>query len=197
MVSRAALPEFVCDACKTVVPVPSGDEVLFRHLLTVEQQAEDPDGGGFLMRFLLIDRITDLESGLRATGLKNVTLSEDFFTHHFPAHPIMPGALITECLVQLSDWLLRETNDFSCISFPCRIELVKFHQLVRPGDQLRLEVQILGRENGLFQIRGAARSQDQVAASAQLEMRTLPAADFQSPEEARAIYRMLRGTPGQ
>jgi 3-hydroxyacyl-[acyl-carrier-protein] dehydratase len=149
------------------------------------------------MRFLLIDRITDLESGLRATGLKNVTLSEDFFTYHFPTHPIMPGALITECLVQLSDWLLREANDFSCIAFPSRIETVKFHRLVRPADQLRLEVEIVGRENGLFQIRGAARCQDQIVASARLEMRTVPAADFQSPEEARAIYRMIRGTPEQ
>jgi 3-hydroxyacyl-[acyl-carrier-protein] dehydratase len=149
------------------------------------------------MRFLLVDRITDLESGLRATGLKNVTLSEDFFTHHFPAHPIMPGALITECLVQLSDWLLRESSDFNCIAFPFRIETVKFHRLVRPGDQLRLDVQIIGRENGLFQIRGKASCQDQVAASARLEMRTLPAADFQAPEEARTIYCMIRGTPGQ
>ena len=148
------------------------------------------------MRFLLIDRITDLESGSRATGLKNVPLSEDFFTHHFPTQPIMPGALITECLVQLSDWLLRENSDFNCIAFPSRIEMVKFHHLVRPGDQLVLDVQITGRENGLFQIRGEARCQDHVAASARLEMRTQPAADFQSPEDARALYRMIRGTSG-
>jgi 3-hydroxyacyl-[acyl-carrier-protein] dehydratase len=149
------------------------------------------------MRFLLVDRITDLESGLRATGLKNVTLSEDFFTHHFPANPLMPGALITECLVQLSDWLLRESSDFNCIAFPWRIELVKFHRLVRPGDQLRLEVQIIGRENGLFQIRGEASCQDQVAAFARFEMRMLPATDFHFPEEARNIYRMIRGMPEQ
>ena len=113
------------------------------------------------MRFLLIDRITDLESGSRATGLKNVTLSEDF-----------------------------------CIAFPSRIEMVKFHHLVRPGDQLLLDVQITGRENDLFQIRGEARCQDHVAASARLEMRTQPAAAFQSPEDARALYRMIRGTSG-
>jgi len=46
MVESSALPEFVCNACRTVVPVPSGDEVLFRHLLTVEQQANDPSAGG-------------------------------------------------------------------------------------------------------------------------------------------------------
>ena len=109
----------------------------------------------------------------------------------------MPGALITECLVQLSDWLLREHSDFNCIAFPTRIEMVKFHRLVRPGDQLQLDVQITGRENGLFQIRGEARCQDQVAASARLEMRTQPAVDFQSPEDARALYRMIRGNSGQ
>jgi len=149
------------------------------------------------MRFLLVDRITELETGLRATGLKNVTLSEDFFTHHFPAHPIMPGALITECLIQLADWLLRESTDFECIAFPSGIELVKFHRLVRPGDQLQLEVEIVGREDGVFRIRGEARCQDKVAASARLEMRTLPVVDFQSSEESRAAYRMIRGTTGQ
>ena len=133
------------------------------------------------MRFLLVDRITDLERDSRATGLKNVTLSEDFFTQHFPGHPIMPGALITECLVQLADWLLRESGDFNCISFPSRIELVKFHKLVHPGDQLQLDVQITGRENGLFQIRGEARCRNEIVAAARLEMRTQPVADFQAP----------------
>jgi 3-hydroxyacyl-[acyl-carrier-protein] dehydratase len=147
------------------------------------------------MRFLLVDRITELESGVRAAGLKNVTLSEDFFTHHFPSHPIMPGALITECLVHLADWLLREGSDFECIAFPSYIEIVKFHRLVRPGDQLRLEVQITGHEEGLFQIRGEARCENQLAASARLAMRTEPAAEFQSPDEARALFQTIRGIP--
>src|SRR5678816_1482356 len=98
------------------------------------------------MRFLLIDRITQLDRGTRARALKNVTLSEDYFTHHFPDQPIMPGALITECLVQLADWVLREREDFNVVALPSSFESVKFHQLVRPGDQLELEVELVGEE---------------------------------------------------
>ena len=146
------------------------------------------------MRFLMIDRITEMDSGVSATGLKNVTLSEDFFTHHFPAHPIMPGALITECLVQLADWVLRETTNFDCIGVPAGIESVKFHRLVRPGDQLRLKVEVVGQEDGQFQFRAEAHCQEHLVTFARLAMRTLPAAEFQAPDEARAIYRMIRNS---
>ena len=90
------------------------------------------------MRFLLVDRIRELESGKRAVGVKNVTLSEDFFTHHFPYHPIMPGALIMECLVQLADWMLRESTAFESVAMPSTVDSLKFYKLVRPGDQLKL-----------------------------------------------------------
>ena len=89
------------------------------------------------MRFLLVDRITHMEKGKRATGIKNVTLSEDFFTFHFPDHPIMPGALIAECLVQLADWTVRDSEDFASVALPSAFETIKFHHLVRPGDHRR------------------------------------------------------------
>jgi 3-hydroxyacyl-[acyl-carrier-protein] dehydratase len=145
------------------------------------------------MRFLLVDRITELDSGKRAAGVKNVTLSEDFFTHHFPFHPIMPGALITECLVQLADWMLRESVAFESVAVPATFDSLKFYRLVRPGDQLKLEVELVSRENDLCVIRGQARCEGETAAAGRFTMALRPAEEFQSPDEARKFYRMIRG----
>ena len=145
------------------------------------------------MRFLLVDRITELDSGKRAAGVKNVTLSEDFFTHHFPFHPIMPGALITECLVQLADWLLRESAAFESVAVPSAFDSLKFYRLVRPGDQLKLEVEIVSRQGDTCVIRGQARCEDETVASGRFSMTLHPAEELQSPAESRKYYRMIRG----
>lgn len=145
------------------------------------------------MRFLLVDRITELDSGRRAAGVKNVTLSEDFFAHHFPFHPIMPGALITECLVQLADWMLRESEGFTSIGTPASFDSLKFYRLVRPGDQLRLEVELVSRENGHCVLRGQARCEDETVASGKFTMSLRPAEEFQSADESRRLFRMIRG----
>jgi 3-hydroxyacyl-[acyl-carrier-protein] dehydratase len=143
------------------------------------------------MRFLLVDKILSLETGKRAVGVKNVTLSEDFFADHFPGQPIMPGALITECLVQLADWVVREQNDFERISFPATFERVKFHRLVRPGDQLRLEVELSARETGTMAVRGSAACDGHVVASAEFTVRVEPGGAFDTAEDARALFRVL------
>ncbi len=145
------------------------------------------------MRFLLVDRITELESGKRAVGVKNVTLSEDFFTHHFPFYPIMPGALITECLVQLADWLIRENSDFESIAMPTSFDSLKFYRLVRPGDQLKLGVEMVSRESDHCDMRGEARCENERVAAGRFTMTLRPAGEFQPPEEARKFYKMIRG----
>jgi len=144
------------------------------------------------MRFLLVDRITELATGKRAMGVKNVTLSEDFFTHHFINHPIMPGVLMIECLVQLADWLLRESVNFEYVAIPSGFESVKFHRLVRPGDQLQLDVEIIGKENEQFQIRGQVFCQGQIAVAGRFAMSLMPADDFQTAEEGKTVFRMMR-----
>jgi 3-hydroxyacyl-[acyl-carrier-protein] dehydratase len=145
------------------------------------------------MRFLLVDRITALESGKRAAGVKNVTLSEDFFTHHFPFHPIMPGALITECLVQLADWLIREHSDFESIATPDSFDSLKFYRLVRPGDQLKLDVEVVGRDSDRCDVRGEVRCDNEKVAVGRFSMTLRPAEAFQPAEDARRLYRMIRG----
>ena len=145
------------------------------------------------MRFLLVDRILELESGKRAVGLKNVTLSEDFLAYHFPEYPIMPGVLITEALVQLASWIISESTDFEQMGIAVEYERLKFRRLVRPGDQLRMEVEIVNHDPTRAEVKGKAFCDGQLVATAQFALEVHPTARFQDPAEARQLYALIRG----
>ncbi|MGG1677927.1 3-hydroxyacyl-ACP dehydratase FabZ [Neobacillus sp. NRS-1170] len=93
--------------------------------------------------FLLVDRIVELEEGKRAVGIKNVSANEEFFNGHFPNYPVMPGVLIVESLAQVSAvvMLTKEGNQ-GRLGLLAGIDKCRFKKQVRPGDQLRLEVEI-------------------------------------------------------
>jgi 3-hydroxyacyl-[acyl-carrier-protein] dehydratase len=100
--------------------------------------------------FLLVDRISELEEGKRAVGIKNVTANEKFFNGHFPDYPVMPGVLIVEALAQVSAviMLMKEENQGK-IGLFAGIDRCRFKKQVHPGDQLCLEVEIT-RVRGLI-----------------------------------------------
>lgn len=143
------------------------------------------------MRFLLVDRILEMESGKRAVGIKNVTLSEDFLTYHFPEMPIMPGMLIAEALVQLSDWLVRETTDFQAMGIATAFERMRFRHLVRPGDQLRLEVEILSRTETEAAVKGKAFCEGTSVATVDFTLGLQPIDPYLTSDEARRLYRLI------
>jgi 3-hydroxyacyl-[acyl-carrier-protein] dehydratase len=143
------------------------------------------------MRFLLVDSILELESGQRAIGIKNVTMSEDFLADHFPDRPIMPGMLILEALVQLADWLVREASDFEQLGLARAFDRVKFRRLVSPGDQLRLEVEVTGRADGEVQFRGRAYRVEELATSANLTLALEQLDGYVEPDQARRAFRLL------
>ncbi len=120
--------------------------------------------------FLLVDRILELEEGKRVAGLKNVTINEPFFQGHFPGHPIMPGVLIIEALAQVGGMLLMRTVDdpASKVVYFMSLDGVKFRRPVRPGDQLRLEVEVLQLRGKTCRMRGVATVDGQVAAEAEM-----------------------------
>lgn len=111
--------------------------------------------------FLLVDRIVELEEGKRAVGLKNVTINEEFFNGHFPQYPVMPGVLIVEALAQVSAviMLMKEGNE-GRLGLLAGIDECRFKKQVKPGDQLRLEVEItrikgsIGKGKGLATVDG-------------------------------------------
>jgi 3-hydroxyacyl-[acyl-carrier-protein] dehydratase len=94
--------------------------------------------------FLLVDRIIELED-MRVVGIKNVTMNEPHFTGHFPGHPVMPGVLIIEAMAQVAGVLVlsKIPDREKKLVFLATIEEAKFRKPVVPGDQLRLEVNIL------------------------------------------------------
>ncbi|ODV56267.1 3-hydroxyacyl-ACP dehydratase FabZ [Lysinibacillus fusiformis] len=111
--------------------------------------------------FLLVDRIEELEAGKRAVGLKNVTINEEFFNGHFPQYPVMPGVLIVEALAQVSAviMLTKEGNE-GRLGLLAGIDQCRFKKQVKPGDQLRLEVEItrvkgsIGKGKGIATVDG-------------------------------------------
>jgi 3-hydroxyacyl-[acyl-carrier-protein] dehydratase len=93
--------------------------------------------------FLLVDRIVELEPGQRAVGLKNVTMGDPFFQGHFPDYPVMPGVLIVEALAQVGAVALLTTEAFrGKLALFAGIDNVRFKRQVKPGDCLRLAVEL-------------------------------------------------------
>ena len=100
--------------------------------------------------FLLIDAVEEHEPGLRAVARKNVTANEPFFQGHFPDYPVMPGVLIVEALAQAGAVaLLSLDENRGKLAFFAGIDKVRFKRQVRPGDSIRLEVQITKARAGI------------------------------------------------
>ncbi len=93
--------------------------------------------------FLLVDRILEVEPGKSAVGIKNVTVNEPFFAGHFPGYPVMPGVLIVEALAQVGSvaMMIVEENRGK-LGFFAGIDGFRFRGQVKPGDTLRLEVEM-------------------------------------------------------
>ena len=122
--------------------------------------------------FLLIDRVLELELDKRILALKNVTFNEPFFTGHFPHLPVMPGVLVLEAMAQAAGVLSFATmgrhSDENSVFYFAGIDEARFKRPVVPGDQLKLEVDILRKSRMLWKFQGPATVDGQVVAEAQL-----------------------------
>jgi len=114
--------------------------------------------------FLLVDRILTLEPKVRAVGLKNVTVNEQFFQGHFPGNPIMPGVLIIEAMAQVSGILAFHSGAQGKSVYFMSIEKTKFRKPVIPGDQLRFEVSVAQNRNNVWKFSGQAFVDDNIVA---------------------------------
>jgi 3-hydroxyacyl-[acyl-carrier-protein] dehydratase len=106
--------------------------------------------------FLLVDRVREWEAGRRLVAIKNVTLNEPFFQGHFPDRPIMPGVLILEALAQAGGVLSLKSvpPGGKPVVYLTGVDGAKFRKPVVPGDQLRLEVEVLKKRPPFWKMQG-------------------------------------------
>ncbi len=119
--------------------------------------------------FLLVDRILELTEK-RVVGLKNVTINEPFFQGHFPGHPIMPGVLIIEAMAQVGGMLLMGSipNPENKVVYFTSLNNVKWRRPVKPGDQLRFELELLQVRGMMCKMSGVAKVDGQIVAEAEM-----------------------------
>ena len=111
--------------------------------------------------FLLVDRVVDYDVGVSLRAFKNVSINEPFFQGHFPGHPVMPGVLIIEALAQACGLLVQLSRKHDAnthaLYYLVKVDKAKFTQIVGPGDQLMLDVELkrMIRSMGLFHCRAS------------------------------------------
>ena len=120
--------------------------------------------------FLLVDRVLEIEPQKRIVGIKNVTVNEPFFQGHFPGHPIMPGVLIVEAMAQVGGMLLMGTVDDpeSKVVYFMSLDNVKFRKPVKPGDQLRFELEMQQIRGKVCRMAGVAKVDGAVVCEAEM-----------------------------
>lgn len=119
--------------------------------------------------FLLVDKITEMEEGKRAVGIKNVTVNEPFFQGHFPGNPIMPGVLIVESLAQVgAAMLLSLPENKGKLGVFTGINSMKFRRQVVPGDTLTLEAELVTYRHGMGKANVKATVEGQIAAAGEI-----------------------------
>jgi 3-hydroxyacyl-[acyl-carrier-protein] dehydratase len=119
--------------------------------------------------FLLVDRIVEIEAGRRIVGLKHVSMTDDYLQGHFPSYPVMPGVLIVEALAQTGAVLaMRDPANAGKIPFFARIDNCRFRRPVRPGDTLRLELELVSARGPVGKAHARALVEGELACEADL-----------------------------
>lgn len=119
--------------------------------------------------FLLVDKVLEIEEEKRVVGLKNVTVNEPFFQGHFPDYPVMPGVLILEALAQVGAIaVLGMEKNKGKIGFLAGVDKCRFKRQVKPGDQLKLEVEITRMKGPIGKGKGKATVDGEVACEAEI-----------------------------
>ncbi|MDO8410232.1 MAG: 3-hydroxyacyl-ACP dehydratase FabZ [Phenylobacterium sp.] len=120
--------------------------------------------------FLLVDRCEDYKASESIVGIKCVTINEPFFQGHFPDYPVMPGVLIIEALAQTGAVLMSKSLDVDVAGKTIlfiSLDNCRFRNPVRPGDVLRMPVEVVRHRGDLFKFKGRAMVGDKIAAEAE------------------------------
>ena len=121
---------------------------------------------------LLVDRVLDWEAGKSITAIKNVTINEEFFNGHFPYKPVMPGVLMIEALAQTAALLafltVGQKPDDNAVVYFLGIDGARFKRPVEPGDQIKMEVEVIRQARGIWKFKALATVDGQTTVEAEL-----------------------------
>jgi 3-hydroxyacyl-[acyl-carrier-protein] dehydratase len=124
------------------------------------------------VRFVLVDRVTSVDYGRQATGVKVFSPGDDYFRDHFPGYPLVPGVLLLESMAQLGGRLieasLRERSGLEVLPVLAMIRDARFHEPVRPGDRVDLTAEIVSLAESRARIAGVAAVGGRKVASAEV-----------------------------
>ncbi len=130
------------------------------------------------MRFLLVDRIVELEPGSRIKAVKNVSLAEEYLADHFPGFPVLPGVMMLEAMTQASAWLIRHDEDFAhSIVVLKEARNVKYGNFVEPGQTLVVTAKIVKQSDEETTLKAEGAVGDKKHVSAKLVLKRYNLAD--------------------
>ena len=136
------------------------------------------------MRFSLIDRIDELEPGVRILAVKNLSMAEEYLADHFPGFPVMPGVLMLEAMTQTGAWLVRASEDFAHSMVVLKeARAVKYGQFVQPGQTLRVAAEIARQTEQETTLKARGTVDDRPTVGARLVLRRYNLVD-EDPDRA-------------
>ena len=149
------------------------------------------------MRFLLIDRITELEPQKSITAVKNLSLAEEYLADHFPGFPVMPGVLMLETLIQAGGWLIRHAEDFANSTVLLKeARAIRYNSFVTPGNSLIVNMTVKKQAGNIWDFNGTGTVNGDSAVSAKLTLESFNLSDrnsslSESDDLRRQTYRDL------
>ena len=139
------------------------------------------------MRYIMIDRIDRMTVGSHIVATKSVALAEDVFADHFVGSPVMPGALMIESLAQAGTFLLEYPHKLRKKALLIMVERAKFRAVVRPGDQLKIELKVDQNDGDLVRTHGTIEGRKGMVAEATLVFHLTSSEEFYPPAMRDAI----------
>lgn len=149
------------------------------------------------MRFLLIDRITELDPQKSITAVKNLSMAEEYLADHFPGFPVMPGVLMLETLIQAGGWLIRQAEDFAHSTIMLKeVRAIRYNNFVSPGNTLVVQMTVKKQNGNIWDFNGSGTVNGESAVSAKLTLEAFNLSDLnpslaESDELRRKTYRDL------
>jgi 3-hydroxyacyl-[acyl-carrier-protein] dehydratase len=148
------------------------------------------------MRFVLIDRIVELEPEVKITAVKTLTMAEEYLADHFPNFPVMPGVLMIEAMTQAGAWLVRASENFRhSIVILKEAANVKYGQFFEPGQTMTVRAEIIHRSDEETKLKASGTVNGRMIVGARLTLKHYNLADINPihRDTDRQIIRELKG----